>query len=74
MYCIKCGVHLADTEKSCPLCGTKVYHPDLQQPDVAPLYPNYKPEKKKAKRWSILLVLTILYLLPILLCLSLIHI
>ena len=31
MYCIKCGVELADTEKQCPLCGTLVYHPELEQ-------------------------------------------
>lgn len=29
MYCIKCGVKLADTEEKCPLCGTIVYHPDF---------------------------------------------
>lgn len=29
MYCIKCGVELADSEKVCPLCGTRVFHPDL---------------------------------------------
>ena len=29
MYCIKCGVELADSEKRCPLCGTPVFHPDL---------------------------------------------
>ena len=29
MYCIKCGVKLADTEKKCPLCGTVVYHPEF---------------------------------------------
>lgn len=39
MYCVKCGVNLADTEKSCPLCGTVVYHPDLAQPESKPLYP-----------------------------------
>ncbi len=39
MYCIKCGVELADTEKTCPLCMTRVYHPDLQQPEGQPLYP-----------------------------------
>ena len=26
MYCIKCGVELADSEKVCPLCGTRVFH------------------------------------------------
>ena len=39
MYCVKCGVELADTEKSCPLCLTRVYHPEVHQPEVAPLYP-----------------------------------
>ena len=39
MYCIKCGVKLADSEKKCPLCNTVVYHPDLQQNEVKPLYP-----------------------------------
>ena len=29
MYCINCGVKLADSEKRCPLCGTVPYHPDI---------------------------------------------
>lgn len=70
MYCVKCGVRLADTEKVCPLCATRVYHPDLEQPQTPPLYPNYKQEKKTVKRWSLMLVLTILYLLPISICLT----
>ena len=37
MYCVKCGVRLADTEKVCPLCATRVYHPDLEQPKTPPL-------------------------------------
>ena len=39
MYCIKCGVELADSEKSCPLCGTVVFHPDFPAPDGDKLYP-----------------------------------
>lgn len=39
MYCIKCGVRLADTEKSCPLCSTRVYHPQLSLPDTPALFP-----------------------------------
>ena len=69
MYCIKCGVQLADTEKTCPLCNTRVYHPDLEQPDAAPLYPNTHSPAKAIKRWSIMLILTILFLLPISICL-----
>ena len=29
MYCIKCGAKLESSEKICPLCETKVYHPDI---------------------------------------------
>ena len=37
MYCIQCGVKLADTEKTCPLCATVVYHPQLERPHAEPL-------------------------------------
>lgn len=50
MYCIKCGVRLADTEKSCPLCATQVYHPEFLQPTVPPVFPADrfpKPEQHK---------------------------
>ena len=29
MYCVKCGVELADSQRVCPLCGTRVFHPDI---------------------------------------------
>ena len=38
MYCVNCGVKLADTEKICPLCGVTVYHPDIQRAAASPLY------------------------------------
>lgn len=48
MYCIKCGVKLADTEGCCPLCGTRVYHPDLPPEKGEPLFPeNKKPRHKR---------------------------
>lgn len=46
MYCINCGVKLADTEKKCPLCGITVYHPELKQPEAKPLYPKDRYPKK----------------------------
>lgn len=51
MYCIRCGVKLADAEKICPLCNTVVYHPDLKQGDTHPLYPpnRFPPIKKRSK-------------------------
>ncbi len=39
MYCMNCGVRLGDSEKRCPLCGLRVYHPDLETPRGEPLYP-----------------------------------
>mgnify|MGYP000840753951 CR=1 FL=1 len=39
MYCIKCGVELADSERVCPLCGTRVFHPDLPCGQGEPPYP-----------------------------------
>ena len=42
MYCIKCGVELADSEKVCPLCGTRVYHPDIEIKTAEPPFSEYK--------------------------------
>ena len=72
MYCIKCGVELADTEKSCPLCGTVVYHPDLSRPEGEPLYPaKEKPAARAGFRWyqvPLTLGLLLVLVLGILLC------
>ena len=66
MFCINCGVKLADTEKKCPLCGTVVYHPDLKQGDAPPLYPPHKrPRPQKGSR-AFNGAILILYLIPLL--------
>ena len=47
MYCVNCGVELADSETVCPLCGTRVFHPDLSRPQADAPYPpdhHVKPE------------------------------
>lgn len=65
MYCVKCGVQLADTEKSCPLCGTVCYHPDIQRQQAVPLYPNKRnPELRVSSKAAHGVVLA-LFLLPI---------
>lgn len=66
MYCIKCGVKLADTEKQCPLCGTTVYHPDIAQKDAEPFYPvqHYPAPQLGPKAAQI--IMTALFLLPLL--------
>lgn len=68
MYCINCGVKLADTEKSCPLCGTVVYHPDLQQPAARPLYPKGRDPEAQPHSKVFQYFLLILFAVPLLLC------
>lgn len=67
MYCAKCGVKLAEAEKSCPLCGLPV-HPELQQ-TAEPLYPPEKPPVRVNSK-AVHGVVLFLYLLPILVCLQ----
>lgn len=40
MYCVKCGVELADSERKCPLCSTPVYFPGLDPSPEKP-YPEF---------------------------------
>ena len=45
MYCVKCGVELADSEKSCPLCHTPIYFPGYEPKEEERPYPRFeKPE------------------------------
>lgn len=46
MYCVKCGVELADSEKMCPLCKTPVYYPEGNN-TAESTYPSYEPVKIK---------------------------
>ena len=66
MYCIKCGVELADTEKVCPLCQTVVFHPDVTQPDAPPLYPKDQYPKPQVTPLGGRIILTTLFLLAML--------
>lgn len=64
MYCVNCGVKLADTEKVCPLCGVAAYHPDITRPQAEPLYPSAAfPEQRVSPKGAKIMVTT-LFLLP----------
>ncbi|MBQ7800938.1 MAG: hypothetical protein IJ375_01280 [Oscillospiraceae bacterium] len=69
MYCINCGVKLADTEKRCPLCGVTVFHPELDRPDSEPLYPPHRSPLPQVNSRSAQGVLTAAFLLPLLITL-----
>ena len=70
MYCIKCGVELADTEKQCPLCQTVVFHPELTQQAADPLYPQDSYPAPQVKSRVVQIVLTTVFLLPMLITLQ----
>ncbi len=63
MYCMNCGVKLADTEKTCPLCGIRVFHPDLTQSDAAPLYPRQQPLPQVNSRAAVIVLSTLFLVL-----------
>lgn len=66
MYCVKCGVALAASEQQCPLCGTRVYHPDLEIPKADPLYPKGKYPATAPRSFLGQIILLALYLIPLL--------
>ena len=61
MYCIKCGVELADSEKQCPLCKTIVYHPELTQNPATGLYPPYQQPHSQINGRGVLFLITMFY-------------
>ena len=70
MYCVKCGVELADSEKKCPLCGTPVFHPDIPRNlSDPPFPPDRRIRPEDVNRSGILFVLTVVALLPAILSL-----
>ena len=65
MYCVKCGVQLADTEKKCPLCNTAVYHPEVTQESVRELYPSHKMPRSGSARAFICGAVIIMFMIPL---------
>ena len=66
MYCAKCGVKLADTEKFCPLCGTTAYHPELTREEGNSIYPKRKYPAPEEKALGFPIFLTAVFLVPLL--------
>jgi hypothetical protein len=64
-YCVNCGVELGDSEKSCPLCLTKVIHPGRKLKSGEALYPPHRHiSDQKVSKGGIILILTLIFLLP----------
>lgn len=67
MYCINCGVRLADTEKTCPLCRTVV--PCENPVKAMPLYPKAGRPAQRMNPHTAQFVLLAAFLLPFVICL-----
>ena len=65
MYCVKCGVKLADTEQKCPLCNTTVYHPEISRGEARPTYPVGKIPKRPTGSGVLCGVIIFLLLIPL---------
>ena len=64
MYCVKCGVELADSQRVCPLCGTRVFHPDIPRTPADPPYPpDERVHPEEVNRSGVCFILTALALL-----------
>ena len=68
MYCIKCGVKLADTETKCPLCETRVCHPDFVQMEERLLYPRDRMPRRAGSSKVLNGAVIILFLIPMFVC------
>lgn len=69
MYCVKCGVELADSEKVCPLCRTMVFHPDIKRGEGEPPYPEFTASERHFNRFGALFIVTFIFLIPLFICL-----
>lgn len=67
MYCIRCGVELAEGNKPCPLCGTVPFHPEITPESGERLYPAARHPKSDQVSTSVVLtvITALVFLLPI---------
>ena len=69
-YCVNCGVELDKSLKACPLCSTKVYHPEKEQineKEISP-FPKEKGEVEKISRLDSVIYLSVLLLSVVITC------
>ena len=64
-YCVHCGVELADSERSCPLCGTPVIDPSRLVSDAIPAFPSEEDRRPINHRFAVRLI-SIFLVVPVL--------
>ncbi len=65
MFCIKCGVELSNGQAVCPVCSTKVCHPDFPINEDGVTYPRKEFQSEEFNRKGLLFVVSFFFLLPI---------
>ena len=65
MFCINCGIELSEGQNICPICQTRVYHPDFKKADAIPTYPRKAFKSEEINIRGLLFVVTLLHLIPI---------
>ena len=66
MYCINCGVRLADTEKTCPFCHSAPDIPLTKREPIRALYPENRYPEGTIKTGAVNGTILFLFLLPLL--------
>ena len=68
-YCVNCGVELDVTASACPLCNTKIYHPEKPaSTDVPPPYATVKGHSEPVKRTQFMILMSIILITAALVC------
>lgn len=60
MYCIKCGIELSDGQAICPICKTKVCHPDFPADPTLATFPPRPFQSEEYNYRGFLFVITVL--------------
>lgn len=66
MYCIKCGARLSEGQTVCPICETRVYHPDFDVKEEH-TYPKEPFESEEFNRKGLMFIVTMIFLVPLIL-------
>lgn len=69
MYCVNCGVKLADTEKRCPFCKTIVYHPNIVTKPGNSSYPPHIYPKEQPRSYVMQVIGSTLFFMAFLIVL-----
>ena len=77
MYCINCGIELSQGQAICPICKTKVCHPDFPADQSLVTYPARPFQSEEYNRRGLLFVITVIWslltVLPVMLEWMLFH-